>query len=146
MPTRKRKTTEELINEIRGTDSAESFISKNRDEFIDKTLSDHINRMMEKYGVKKSELFRKAGLDGNNYAYEVVRGDKKNPSRDVVLRLCLAIPCDLDEVQQALRFAGKAPLYPRNKRDVFIMFAIKNALLPEELNDKLNENGMKLLE
>ncbi len=141
-----KKSTSELINEIKDGSDADDFIIDNDDELFSDTLSGFFQRKMEKYGIRKADLFRRAGMVGNNYAYEVVRGDKKNPSRDVVLRLCLAFPLDIDETQQALRYACKALLYPRDKRDVYIMFAIKNKKTPDELNDILTEKGLNILE
>lgn len=142
----RKKDTVELINEIKDCNAADQFVSDNEGELISDTLDGFFKEKMEKYDVKKSDLFKRAGMVGNNYAYEVVRGDKKNPSRDVIIRLCLAFPLDIDETQRALHYACKAPLYPRDKRDVYIMFAIKNKNTLDELNDTLTEKGLKNLE
>ena len=146
MEAERKKDTAELVNEIKDCNDPDLFVSDNKEELLSDTFADFFKDKMRKYDVKKSELFKRAGMVGNNYAYEVVRGDKKNPSRDVILRLCLAFPLDIDETQQALRYAGKAPLYPRDKRDVYVMFAIKNRNTLDELNDTLTEKGLKIFE
>ena len=141
-----KKTTAELINEIKESNDPEEYFEKNTEEMSDLSLSEFFNEMLAKYDMKKATLFRKAGLVGNNYAYEILREDKKSPSRDIIIRLCLAFPLGIEETQLALRCAGKALLYPRDRRDVCILFAIKNGLLPDELNEKLIEKGLKILE
>ncbi len=142
----RRKTTTELLNEIKRGNNVNSFCDRNIDEFRELSLSECLNEMLSKYGVKKSELFRKAGLDGNNYAYELFRDDSKTPSRDVIIRLCLAFSADIDETQRALRAAGEAPLYPRDKRDVYTMYALKNRQTLDELNETLSAKGLRILE
>ena len=141
-----KKTTIELINEIRESSDPDEYFEKNTEEMDNMSLSSFFNEMLEKHDMKKSDLIRKAGLSGNNYAYEILRKDEKTPSRDIIIRLCLAFPLDIDETQIALRCAGKALLYPRDRRDVCILFAIKNGLMPEELNEKLGEKGLKVLD
>ncbi len=140
------KSTAELINETRESSHPDEYFTKNTKEMDDMSLSGFFGKMLEKYDMKKSDLIRKAGLSGNNYAYEILRTDEKTPSRDIIIRLCLAFPLGIDETQLALRCAGKAPLYPRDRRDVCILFAIKNGLRPDELNEKLGEKGLKTLE
>ena len=139
------KKTEELINEIAdGTDIA-AFYEENRDEFWNPSLSGYLEKLLSKYNLKKSELFRKAGLVGNNYGYEIFRNDKKSPSRDILLQLSMAFPLSIDETQQVLRRAGAAVLYPRDKRDAYILYALCNRMTLDELNDKLSENGLNTL-
>ncbi|MBO4782955.1 MAG: hypothetical protein J5522_11205, partial [Lachnospiraceae bacterium] len=95
--------------------------------------------------VKRADLFRRAGLVGNNYGYEIFKNDKKSPSREILLQISMAFPLTIDETQQVLRKAGTAVLYPRDRRDAYILYALKNQMRLEELNDKLSENGMKIL-
>ncbi len=141
-----KKTTTELFNEIDENKCADAYLEANTEHFYNLSLSDFLKEMLEKYNMKKADLFRRAGLVGSNYAYEIFRDDKKTPSRDVILRLALAFPLNLEETQHALRCAGESPLYPRDKRDVYIIFALKNGQLPDALNDTLFEHGLNTLE
>ena len=137
------KTTEQLLNDITTQSSIHAFFSENENEFADKSLSAYLNEMLRKHTVKKSELFRRAGLEGSNYGYELFSNDKKTPSRDILLRLCLAFPLSIDETQHALRNAGLAILYPRDMRDAYILFAIKNNYDIDRLNALLDEKGLQ---
>ena len=139
------KTTEELLNEIMSAEAAPDYFSKNEKEMADASLSAYLRSLLEKYQVKRADLFRKAGLEGNNYGYEIFQSDRKTPSRDILLMICLAFPLTIEETQRALRHAGLAILYPRDVRDAYLLFALKNQMPMDELNALLHEKGLRVL-
>lgn len=138
-----RNLTEQLLNQINNADSIENYIEDNEGNFWNPSLTEYLEALLKKYKVKKSEIFQRAGLVGNNYGYEIFNGAKKQPSRDILIQICIAFPLSVEEAQQVLRKAGKAILYPRDKRDAFILFALKRQMTLDELNDKLFENGIE---
>lgn len=140
------KSTEQLINDICEQTSMQDYLDENRDELTGLSLSAYLNLMLKVHPVRKSDLFRRAGLDGNNYGYELFQNDNKKPSRDILLRLCLAFPLTIDETQHALRNACLAILYPRDMRDVCILFALKKGLGVDGLNNMLEEKKLKVLD
>ncbi|MCQ2539035.1 MAG: hypothetical protein MJ114_01165 [Acetatifactor sp.] len=137
------KTTEELMNEIRDEESIEKYLSENAGELRTLSLSEYLNSMLEKYHVKKADLFRKAGLVGSNYGYELFQNDKKIPSRDILLSICVAFPMSIDEAQYALRCGGHSVLYARDERDAYILYGLKKKLGVDSVNELLTENGLK---
>lgn len=139
------KTTEELLHEIKNADTAQSYFQENGEEVTELSHSAYLRHLLEQHHVKKAELFRRAGLVGNNYGYELFRSDQKTPSRDILLRLSLAFPLTIEETQQLLRQAGLAILYPRDRRDAFVLFALKEKKSLDELNTLLIEKGLKAL-
>lgn len=140
-----KKYTEELMNEIMHNEQPEAFFEENKEEFCQLSLSEYLRSMLQKYGIKKAEVFRRAGQEGSNYGYELFQNDKKVPSRDILLTLCLAFPLTVEETQKALRCAGLALLYPRDCRDVYIMFALKNKMSVDKLDELLDEHGIRTL-
>ena len=140
------KTTEQLLNDISERADMQEYLSENESEMKGLSLSAYLNAMLRVYPVKKADLFRRAGLDGNNYCYELFQNDNKKPSRDLLLRICLSFPLSIEETQLALRNAGLAILYPRDMRDAYILFALKNRLGIDELNSLLYERKMKVLD
>lgn len=50
------------------------------------------------------------------YFYELVRGTKHNPSRDVVIRIGTALKLGLDEMDELLLAANHAPLVRPKRR------------------------------
>ena len=139
------KTTEELFNEIEEGASIPDYFSKNEREMTEISLSSCLRSLLAKYQVRKADLFRKAGLEGNNYGYEIFQSDKKTPSRDILLMLSLAFPLTVEETQRVLRYAGLAILYPRDARDAYVLFALKNQISVYELNALLHEKRLKEL-
>ena len=80
-----------------------------------------------------------------SYVGNIVNGKKRNPSRDALISICLAIGTTVDEVQYLLRYGGQAPLYVRRKRDVVIWFGFMKHMRLEEVDEKLRERGLKPL-
>ena len=140
------KTTEELFHEIEEEKSMQSFFQENKNEMKELSHSAYLQYLLEVHRLKKAELFRRAGLVGNNYGYELFRSDRKTPSRDILLRLSLAFPLNMEETQQLLRQAGLATLYPRDRRDAYVLFALNEKKSVDELNSLLLENGLKTLD
>ncbi len=140
-----KKTTEELTKEINFAKNVDDYIHKNKRELSDITLSEYLNKMLAKYNMTKSEVFKKAGMSDTNYGYEIFRGEKKNVSRDKLIQICIGFPLSYEEVQMVLRLGKMSILYPRNQRDVCIMFALKNGYDLYKLNELLFEHGERVI-
>lgn len=139
------KTTEELENEIITVVDVNDFLQNNEENFIDISLADYLEKMMDKYDTKKSEILRRAELIGNTYGYELFqKQNKKRFSRDIILRVCVGFPLTLEETQMALRLSKTAELYARNKRDSLIMLGIHRKYSLSEIDALLIEHGEKV--
>ncbi len=62
---------------------------------------------------------------------------RKNPSRNKLLALAVAMKLNIEECQKLLKFGGVNELYPRNRRDAIIIFALTKKLSIFELNELL---------
>lgn len=100
-------------------------------------------QLVDKYGYPDSRLSEEAGL-ATSYV-GLIRNGRKNPSREVILRLCLVMGCDIDETQHLLKYAGHAPLYIRRKRDVVIWYGIMSGMTLDAVEQSLIDRGMKTL-
>ena len=69
----------------------------------------------------------------------------KNPGRDVVLCIALAMKLDLEETQHLLRIGRMACLDARNRRDSMVIFGIARGISVAEVNDILYEFGEECL-
>lgn len=141
----RKKTTAQLMNEIQEKEDIRDFHEENSGEFQDMSLSAYLQTLLKEKGIKRAEIFRKAGLVGSNYGYEIFQNDKKAPSRDILLMICIAFPLTIEETQQVLRRAGLAILYPRDLRDAYVLYGIKNRFCLEDLNALLIEKGLQPL-
>lgn len=141
-----RKSTEQLMNELKNTSDIEAFVTKNQEEMLDLSLSEHLRQLLEKYGLEKSDVFRRAKMTESNYGYELFRDDTKKASRDKLIQICVGFPLSIDETQEVLRYGKVRTLYPRDERDAYILFAIKNGYDMAQLNDLLFAHGLKVFE
>lgn len=135
-----KKVTDELMDALSNqTSSVEDYLNDNRDEMITINLRTFWAEMIEKSGMTKTEIIDRANC-GYNYFYCIING-KKIPSRDKIIELILAMKLSVDDCQKALKFSGRAPLYPRVKRDSIIIFGINNSQTVYEISEALKKNG-----
>lgn len=141
-----RKTTEQLMNELKNATDIDEFVAQNQDEMVDMSLSEYLREMLMKYNVEKSAVFRRANMAENNYGYELFRDDTKKASRDKLIQICMGFPLTIEEAQTVLRYGEVRPLYPRNPRDAYVLFALKSGYDMFQLNELLFERGEKIIE
>lgn len=139
------KTTEMLMNELISIDEIESFVSDNNEEILDLSLSDYLNELLAKYDFKQSDIFKRAGIT-TNYGYELFNGDKKKPSRDILIRLCIGFPLTIKETQTVLRCGKVRQLYPRDERDAYVLFSLNKGYNLDQLNELLYDQNLELFE
>ena len=141
-----RKSTEQLMNELKNTTDIGDFLSKNQNEMMDLSLSEYLRQLLEKYNLEKSDVFRRAKMTESNYGYELFRDDSKKASRDKLIQICVGFPLTIEETQEVLRYGKVRTLYPRDERDAYVLFALKNNYDMAQLNDLLFANGLKVFE
>lgn len=112
------------------------------DDLMDENLllADYLYHLLERYGVSPNKAALEIGKS-HSYVRKIVNGDEVNPSRDVLLAICVYIGATVEETQILLRYAGKSPLYARRKRDVIVWFALRKHQSLEDLNIYLENNG-----
>lgn len=134
------------MRELSNASDIYGFVIENQEEMVDLSLSECLRQLLEKYQVEKSEVFRRAKMADNNYGYELFRSDEKKASRDKLIRICMGFPLTIEETQKVLRCGNVRPLYPRDERDAYVLFALKNGYDMDQLNDMLFEHGKKIFE
>lgn len=127
---------------LRSSETFEEFESKMTDEFLDedKRVSYYLDQLVYEHDKKYATVSREAGLN-SSYVGNIVNGKSPNPSRDVLIAICMAIGTTVDEVQCLLKYAGHAPLYVRRKRDVIIWFAFKKEMKIDQVDEILLARG-----
>lgn len=99
--------------------SLDAYLSDNAGELIDNPICNYLTAIIEEKALKKAAVIRKSNIQ-TNYAYQIFSG-LKIPSRDKLIALCFG----MEETQMLLKYAGYAPLYPRNKRDSVIIDSLE---------------------
>ena len=140
------KTTNELLKILNSADTVselEDFTKIADQNTSIHTFSEYIDDCLDKCGMSQSQLIQNVQIQ-RNYGYQILNGTK-NPGRDKVISLCLALSLPLAEVQRALTLAKEAILYPKNKRDSVLIFCINKHLSVLDTNDLLFHVKEKLL-
>lgn len=128
---------------LEGCESFDEFEKQFSDEFLadDNRAGTYLERLMLKYDKANATLSKEAGL-ATSYVGHIVNG-KREPSRDALIAICLAMRTSLEELQDLLKYAGHAPLYVRRKRDVIIWFGIMKRKSIIEIDIDLYDHGYK---
>lgn len=135
-----------LEEDIRNMITLEEFEEKYSQKFLndDAHIGSYLYILLSKYGKKAYAVSEEACL-ATSYVGNIINGKKKNPSRNALISICLALGTDIEEVQRLLKYAGHAPLYVRRRRDVIIWFGFKKHMSLEEVDANLSNRGYKHL-
>ena len=131
-----KKKTDELLNEITQSEDIAPYIYANQDEFLDTPLHVYLKELLSHTNLKVSQVAELS--QKGEYIYQIFRGIK-NPSRDVVLSIALAMNIGPEKTKQLLRIARLPALDARNRRDSIVLFALNRNLSVMETNDILYE-------
>lgn len=140
----KEKSTDEMWNEIRASDDYESFAKSNAGAFTSTDISKCLHDLLKEKNILLREAVKQSGLD-RSYAYHIFSG-KKIPSRDKLIAIAFGMRLDLDETQTLLKRTRNRTLYPKDKRDSMIIYALLNGQRLDITNERLFERGFDLIQ
>ena len=144
--TKDTKDTEE-INEIIKTvriKEISEFLQKEITERLP-SISEFFSEYIQEHKLMAAQVIKISGLSPD-YAYAILNGNRKNPARDRIIALCLAMRMSLKEAQHALKLC-KTFLYAKDKRDAVIIVCFNQRIFDvNEVNLILSDFGLKELE
>ena len=111
------------------------FLSRNQEQFVDKSVAELLNHLFEKKNISKAVLAKQGGMS-EIYLHQIFAG-RRTPSRNRLLCLCYGLEASIEETQELLRLCGMAELYPKLKRDAIIYYGLLHKLDLFVINDKL---------
>ena len=132
---------EDMLDKV---NTFEEFEKRFSDEFLneDTQTGEYLGKLLDRYQKNSATISELACLE-RSYVGKIVRCEKKNPSRDTLIAICLAIGTTVDEVQHLLKYAGYNPLYVRRKRDVIIWFGFMKGYNIPKVDIELQKHGFK---
>ena len=139
-------TTERLDKILQNADTSgfKEYSEKELSEGLP-TLSDYLNEFIARKNLLVTDVVKNSRMS-KDYAYALLNGNRKNPTKDRIIALCLAIGMNLTETQRALKICGMV-LYSKNKRDAAIIICINREIYDiDRVNDFLLDNGLEILE
>ncbi len=128
------KDTGQLENELAASDDVKKFLHDNAENFREFTLAQYLKKLLAEKNLTRAQVIRESLLD-EGYAQHIF-GGRKNPSREKILSLALAMKLSTEEANRLLYYAGHEKLYARNRRDDVIAYALnvnKTVLQTNEL-------------
>lgn len=130
---------------LKQCDSFDEFEKMCSDDMLnsDCRTTIYLLRLLDKYKFKISTASEAAGLH-TSYLGHITSG-RRNPTRDVLLRVAIAIGATVEETRYLLQYAGYAPLYVRRKRDVIIWYGISKKEPLEVINGNIKARGLEPL-
>lgn len=137
-------TTVELTNEILNADTMEDWSRDKSGDTIELTLSEYLKEMLEQYGLNKRDVISRAEID-TTYGYQIFQG-KRHPRRNVLLLLAFGMSLTVEETKRLLYYGNAETLYPRVKRDAYLMYALHNRFTVMQANQFLYDHGEKMLQ
>ena len=128
------KSTDELINDLKKQDQT-SFL-ENETDYV-QSGGAYLSKLLKEHHLQPGNLIRDLELE-RSYAYQILRGTRK-PTRILLLRIGFYLQLSLSEFQRMLSICQRAILYPRNRFDAAIIYALEHDMSIDDLNDLLEE-------
>ena len=95
-----------------------------RGQFVQKSIRQYFESLLEKKGMRTGEAVRFSGLD-KDYGRQLIYGERTG-RRDYYIQLAFGINLNLSETQSMLTYIGVGILYALRERDAAIMYALQN--------------------
>ena len=114
------------------------FLVDNQKEFRRYTLAEYLNQLLDEKHLSKADVVRESRLE-RVYGYHIFAGRKKNPSRNKVISLALAMKLAPEATQYLLYYAGAEQLYVRNPRDSILWYALDHHMSVLDTNIMLQK-------
>ena len=108
-------------------------------------LADFLNRYIGANNLTLSDIIKASSLS-RDYAYSIFNGNRKNPTKDRVIAICLACHMNLENTQRALKLCNAGTLYAKNNRDAAITICINRGIYDiAAINDFLFDHNLEVL-
>ena len=134
------------MNKLTSTETPEEldkYLEEIRDKYP-KDFSSYIKAILDAKGMSTADMQKKSCID-RTYVYQIINGSK-NPGRDKIIAIAIACEMTLPETQRALEIAREGILYPKNRRDSLVIYAINKKMSIMDLNALLEEYGLPPLD
>lgn len=138
------KVTKEMTKQLASATEYREFYQSNKNNFIDITLSEYLLQLMTEKKLTTAQVVKSTGM--GDYLYKIISGKKKNPSRDILIRLAFGMNLCMEEIATIMRITHFHELDPRDKRDAAILFGLNNGYDLQRVNEMLYELQLKTLE
>lgn len=85
-----------------------------------------INKYMAEKNIPHTDIIRALNVE-RSHGYQILNG-RRVPTRNQLIKICLFLGLDFDDVQRLLKIAKKDILYARDMTDAKIIYSIEHDL------------------
>ncbi len=135
--------TSVLLEELFTADDVRTFLCENEDGMLTPTFTEYLDGLCHSKKMVRERVIKNAGIE-RTFGHQLFRGARKF-SRDNTIRLAFGFGLSVEETQELLKAARKAPLYPRIKRDAVIIYGLSHNQSVQDIQLTLGELGLTLL-
>ena len=133
-----KKTTNEIENELKCVKTNAELKQYMEDNSIGQfQFGSRFSELCKEYGVKQADLVYTVAVS-KSQLYAVINGTR-NPSKELVIKLALALKLTIEEINELLKLAGHKELYVENKADSIIIYGLKENKTVYEIEELLKE-------
>ncbi len=137
------KDTSKIVEELGLFPDFQTFYQENKDYMISGKLSELLQLLLEKKGLKKAQVIRQAEI-AEIYGYQIFSGVRL-PERKKLLCIAVGMELNIEEIQQLLKCAGYSQLYVKLPFDSIILYGLCKKLSIMQINELLYEYGLEML-
>lgn len=137
------KDTSEIVKELGLCPDFQSFYSENRDYMISGNLAELLGQLLEKKGLKKSQVIKNSEVF-EIYGYQIFSGVRV-PDRKKLLCIAVGMRLNIAETQQLLKCAGYSQLYVKLPFDSIVLYGLCKNLSVVQINELLYEYELETL-
>lgn len=137
------KDTAKIVEELGLCPDFQTFYNENKDYMISGNLAELLAQMLERKGLKKSQVIKNAEI-AEVYGYQIFSGIRV-PERKKLLCLAVGMGLNIEETQQLLKCAGYPQMYVKLPFDSVVLYGLCKALTVVQINELLYEHELEML-
>ncbi len=134
------KTACEIIAMITDSQTEDILYS---DDVMDVPFHEYMTRFLKERKMTKAKLLDVINVE-RSYGYQILNG-RRVPTRPMILRIALYFGMDLEETQRILNLGHKEALFPKDRFDMALIYAITHGMDTEATEALLARLGPKSL-
>ena len=136
----------QVLCKVRNRNELDAYLADIRKRNYELSLHNYLNSVMHEKCLSLRNVVLECGLE-QHYAYQIVNGNKLNPSRTKVIALCIACHMTVAEAQHALEISHQGILCPFDIFDSIIIYHLNQkdwSVYP--VNETLHAEGLPIIE
>ncbi|MBP5353623.1 MAG: hypothetical protein J6Y67_00625 [Lachnospiraceae bacterium] len=136
----------QILCRVRNKDELKAYLENVCKRSHELSLHNYLNTVIHDKGLALRNVVLESGLE-QHYAYQIINGNKLNPSRIKVIAMCIACHMTVAEAQHALEISRQGILCPYEVFDAIIIYHLNmKDWSVYSINESLHAEGRPIIE